>query len=225
MRRFLNGLAICASVLAASTASATPVLYSFSSGSVTMTATVSGIPIAAPLTLPLTGVQVTVDTSALTLNSLLFTIPSSGVIPISPPILGYTGINIDSASVSASGGSLTLVPPIGNPQEYSYLIGPVSISGQFDAIGIPPVNDVPFGFITPSAAGSIFIDTTLNGGTLNLDGITIGELTLPGFPIPIVIKGDFLFEGVVPEPGTALLIGSGLAGLALIGRRRSPARS
>jgi len=221
MRGFLKGLAISATVLASGAASATPVLYGFTSGSVTITATANAIPIAAPVTLPLTGVQVTVDTSSLTLSSFLFTIPSSGLITFYGPVGTYTAINIDFASASASGGSLTLVPPVGNPQEYSYLIGPVSVSGQYDAVGAPPISDAPFGFTNPSATGSIFIDTVLNGGTLDLDGITIGSISPLGAPVPIVIKGDFIFEGVVPEPGTALLIGSGLAGLAAIGRRRS----
>ncbi len=224
MRGFLGifrGLAFSSVLLAAGAASATPVLYSFSSGSVTITATANAIPIAAPVTLPLTGVQVTVDTSSLTLSSFLFTIPSSGLITFYGPVGSYTALNIDFASASASGGSLTVVPPIVNPQEYSYLIGPVSVSGQYDAVGAPPITDAPFGFTNTSATGSIFIDTVLNGGTLDLDGITIGTVSPLGAPVPIVIKGDFFFEGIVPEPGTALLIGSGLAGLGLVGRRRS----
>jgi hypothetical protein len=38
-------------------------------------------------------------------------------------------------------------------------------------------------------------------------------------PFPLVIKGDFFFQGVIPEPATALLLGGGMIGLLAAGRR------
>ena len=38
---------------------------------------------------------------------------------------------------------------------------------------------------------------------------------------PLVVKGDFVFRGVVPEPGTAILFGASLLGLVAAGRRAS----
>jgi hypothetical protein len=80
---------------------------------------------------------------------------------------------------------------------------------------------VPFGFANASANGSVFVDPIL--GQLFLDGITLGQLDPdgPGGVPPLVLKGDFVFTGAVPEPGTALLLGFGLAGFAGL-RRRSP---
>ena len=100
----------------------------------------------------------------------------------------------------------------------------MNVAGQFDAVNVNPINslnNMPFGFINPSASGSIFVDPV--NGALFLDGITLGQLDPdgPGGQPPLVLKGDFVFEGIVPEPGTALLLGAGIVGLAGL-RRRSP---
>jgi len=137
---------------------------------------------------------------------------------VSIPISGfgtYTSLNIDFASLSATAGILSLFDP-GSPKGYNYLLSNVAVSGQIDAVNTNPifsVNDVPFGFINPSASGQVYVDT---GVAIALDGITIGSITVRGQQI--VLKADYLFYGV-PEPGTAILLGLGLAGVAA--RRRS----
>jgi hypothetical protein len=203
-------------------AAATPVTYFFTTGSATITATVSGDLVAGPVTVPLTGVSVTVDEAALTLSSISLSVGSTGSVAISPAYLGFTSINIDFASLSATGGSLTLVDA-GPPAEYGYLIGPVTVSGQFDAVNVIPANsltDSPFGFVNPSASGTVFVDAV--AGTLDLDGITLGTLDPdgPGGEDPLVIKGDFFFGGEVPEPGAALLLGTGASAVTVFVRRR-----
>jgi len=53
---------------------------------------------------------------------------------------------------------------------------------------------------------------------------TLSTLSTFGIPVNITISTSLLLEGpsiVVPEPGTVLLIGAGLAGLALAGRRKA----
>jgi hypothetical protein len=222
--RIAQGLFIGGALTAlASAAGAVPVTYNFTSGDVTITATVNGNTVAGPVTVGLTGVQVTIDESLNYMNSFQFTVGASGSVTISPAYLGYTSINIDFASISATGGSLTLLDP-GPPKEYGYSIGPVNVAGQFDAVNVIPannINNMPFGFINPSASGSIFVDPV--NGELFLDGITLGQLDPdgPGGAPPLILKGDFVFNGIVPEPGTALLLGMGIAGLAGL-RRRSP---
>jgi hypothetical protein len=73
--------------------------------------------------------------------------------------------------------------------------------------------------VNPTASGTIFIDPIT--GQLFLDGITLGVIQPLGAPYPLTIKGDFVFEGIVPEPGTALLVLTGILGLGAAGRRRA----
>ncbi|HTY16887.1 MAG TPA: PEP-CTERM sorting domain-containing protein [Myxococcota bacterium] len=226
MRARLFAALLAAAVISlASSARATPITYFFSSGQVTVTATVSGSPVAGPVVIALNGTSVTVDEGTVTLNSLGLSAGSSGTIPISPSYLGFTSLHIDFATLTASGGSLSLVDP-GPPAEYNYSVGPVTVAGQFDATNVIPansLNNAPFGFSNPSASGTIFVDT---GVALALDGITLGQIDPdgPGGNPPLVIKGDFDFVGAVPEPGAALSIVLGLAGFAALRRARSEVR-
>jgi hypothetical protein len=214
---------VVAGLMAAGAASAAPITYAFASGSVTLTASVGGAAVMAPATLPLDGVQVTVDEGMLTLDSFSFTLTDASL-TLTTAYAGYDAIHLDFASITASGGTLTLIPPPGYPQEYAYGIGPVAVAGQIDATGSgAPITDAPFALSNPSASGSLFVDSGPGGGTLTLDGITIGALSLPGAGQPLVLKADVRFQGAtsaVPEPGALLLYTGGLGVVATILRRR-----
>ncbi len=78
-------------------------------------------------------------------------------------------------------------------------------------------NGDPFGpAFLPSlesvASGSLFISGSQL--ELNMNGINLARFAQVGGGPDVLIKADFQFLGIVPEPGTALLLGLGLAGLA-----------
>jgi hypothetical protein len=208
-----------AAVLGATPAVATPVSYAFQSGSVSLYASSGGSPVGGPVGVSLTGVSVTVDEAALTLDSLLFTVGSTGTIPISYGT--FTTFNLDFASVSGAAGTLIL-NDAGPPAEYAFSIS-VDLAGQFDA-SPPTLTNVPFSILGASGDGLIFIDPSID--ELTLSSITIGAIDPdgPGGLEPLLVKGDFIFVGVVPEPGTVLLLGAGLVGLAARPRRRENGR-
>lgn len=216
---FRNLLVLSAALLVASAASASPITYFLSppgyTGQVTLTATVGGNPVAGPYVVQLSAGQVTVDQTALTIDGATLSTLVSGSIPISPSVLGFTSINIDYLTVTASAGTLSLFDP-GPPQGYDYTTGTVTVSGQFDAVNTNPflsISNSAFSQPATPVMGQLYVDT---GAELALNGITLLSI---GGPSGVIVKGDFLFHGVVPEPGTALLVGLGLAGVGSLRRR------
>lgn len=219
-RNLCSSLLLATLALFAVSAQATPITYSFTTGSITITASVAGNPVAGPVTRPLTGTSVRIDEGLLVLNRIDLAIGSSGAIAISPAYLGFTSINIDFATLTAINGTLSQFD-FGSPAGYNYSIGPVNVAGQIDVTNVNPflsLNNSPFGFSNPSASGTLYVDTN---ASLVLDGITIGSIDPDGAgpAPPLVLKADIIFEGAVPEPGTAMLLALGLAGIAARGRR------
>lgn len=224
MREFLRGVAVAATLFGAGAASATPVLYSFTSGSATLTATVAGFGTIAVGTIPLTGTQVTFDTGPpAKLNSFLFTAGPVGPLPLAGI---FSGVSVTLASLSiAPGGGYTssATGPSPFPGTYNYTANNVAVSGVASLSGLAVTGPTAFGTSNPFLAGQVVVG---GAGTLGLNGITLGTLPIPAIPAiffpggTATLKADILFTGIVPEPGTGLLLAAGLAGLAASRRAR-----
>jgi hypothetical protein len=214
-----RSIAILLVVGAASSAQAAPLVYNFTSGTARVTATYGALTIASS-TIVLNGTQVTFDTSPASLTSFQFTAPTT-VIPLLS-ILSGTSLTLSGLSVVPGAGysNLSVTGPFAPPTTYNYTVGPVAATGTAAFTGAITAGPSAFSQTNAALSGQIRLG---GGGELALNGITLGVMTLPAAGIfpggNVTLKADVIFNGIVPEPGTAMLMGLGIAGLAA--RRRS----
>lgn len=209
----------------AGSANAIPLTYYYTSGTISVTASTDpgGIPIVGTTVLPLSGVYVTFDADTIDLSDLYLTVPMSGTIPMLNTYGGFDQFVIESASIAPGAGYATLLASDDGGGNYSFFAGPLDINGVYSAMDSNAINlpvmdlDVPFTDNSGAISGSININT----GVLTLNGITLAVLSGGDFgeTDDLSIKADISFTGVVPEPGTAALLGLGLVGLACSRRR------
>ena len=226
--------ALVASAIAfAGSAQAAPIYYQFASGQAAITVTkgaTSLTPVAALLSL--NGIFADFDQVAPALTNFQFTTTPNQAILLSSPYAGYDQIVVNSASMIPGVGYAHYAASILGGGNFSVAVYPVHVDGIYSASfsgGPPPpaVSSLPIMFdnTTPLTA-----TVNVNAGTFTLLGITLAVIAVPYNPlspynetIPLVVKADLTFQGMVPvpvpEPGVLSLVGVGLVGLAALRSR------
>jgi len=208
--------------------SAAPITYNFTSGSVALlailddgaqTSVLSG---PSPVHLLLGGTYVAFDPDLGANGTItgLQLVPATTIhLDLDETLQGLDSISVTNAQINhlVGGGSIVL------PTNEFYIA--TEVTG--DVSGFLP-GGIPFG---PQSVSSIdsatYGDLSFSGNTvtLNIHGINIARFAqLPGPGPDVIVKANFTFVGVVPEPGTALLLGLGLGGLAVRRNGRAGAR-
>lgn len=224
-RLTLAAAAIGALLLAPALASAAPITYAFTSGTVTLRAILDDGTVTSVLSGPspvhvlLGGTSVTFDPDGGINGSLIDfeLVPASLLeLDLDESLVGLDTISVANARLVNDTSTQSFVSPIG--QFFVNTIITADVSGFLPG-------GIPFG---PESVTSIDSEVTGSLGvagdtiTFNLAGINIARFAqLPGPGPDVLVKADFSFVGtVIPEPGTVLLIGLGLAGLSATRRSR-----
>jgi hypothetical protein len=163
----------------------------------------------------LDGTFVDFETAPVGVPNFEISIAPSGSIAMLTPYGGYDTFSILSAVLTPGTGYTTSGSLLGG-SEYDVLMGPIDVDAVYSATDsgaiTPPSGPVPISFTNPSLTATV--DTDLI--TFEMMGITLGIIpALPGETSPLIVKGDITFTGIVPEPTTGLLFGTGLIALGL----------
>ena len=205
-------------------ASASPIQYAVTGGSVQIMVMV-GASVVGTTTSPGLSGTITLDPVAHSLNSLDLNLDPNIALVLSSAYGGYDSIMIESASLTGDAGFGPLGVPQVNPASYTASAGPLTVNGFWsatDSFGVnppAPSTSIAYAVNTVTAVVNTSPLVTISGVTLNsLSGASFSE------PSDLTVLASFFVTSVtvIPEPGTALLTGFGLA---LMAATRRHARS
>ena len=210
-------------LLAVPSAGAAPILYSVTSGSATVEVLVGGVSIGQATNVAVTG-SVSVDSGALLLDSVNLSLAPNTSLTLSASYGGFDQITIEAAALTSDGGFASVLPPVPvSPSTFGVYAGSLTVSGSWaaaDSGGVRlPVSGVPITYPVPVLSAVVSTNPLLNIQSVTLTALNGGDF---GESQDLVVLASFAVFAI-PEPGTGLLAGLGLALLAGARRRRRAA--
>lgn len=215
LRRGCLAALVAALLATAGSASAAPVLYQYTTGQATITATAGSTTLAVK-TLDLNGTFAEFDESTITLTNFNFQTSPDQWLVLSTFYGGFDQVWINSANVVPGPGYGPAAPGSTLPGlgHYQVSVMPVVVNGVYTAknsVTSTTLGPVPISYtnVTPLNAN---ID--ILAGTFTLQGVTLGIVPVPGEALPVIVTANLTFQGAtqVPVPEVQSF---GLAALAL----------